>query len=980
VNNITDVKLAAYAAPSESLVRTAVARIRDPQHRQVFFSKLENPKWVTPLAAKGFFESAPTVSIDEQGRVRFNSWPEGEYLARAAPFVPSEVTDLLLKIADSDNVIVQRVTVEAASRMPASYVAKLVKVISSYLDRPYRFWLDPVQLVAALRVLAEGGKAGEAMKLAQALYRPRARDKSVVGSSSDHAGGLESYWYAETLPTVVGLLAREPKMLSATVAWLEDWVQLDPYGQVQRSFWRDSIASNTQDTRTEPIGHALVDAVRDVARAQIDANRPLEQVITRISKINHPVGVRLILDALTHAVDRYSGPQTGPGQTRADSGESVAVRTGFSRMMDPTLLAGEYRSEYAALCRAMLPRLAYEELDDWVLLVTAPPHLSADEVRRVQGSFESTSEVTDSEVRRYQQLWQRDMLLAIGRDNLPEPLQERLDVVIADHGVPEVSRFRSGFFVGPTSPLNDEEVNQLTPEALLTYLGTWEPGYAQVDRPVYGFTASPEGLARSVTRAVAANPLGYAGQASRLAGLHGIYIQAVLEGFNQALAEGREFQWGPVLQLAEFVVSRSDDGVQTAEEYGHAWSWRFTHQQVARLVQSGLEAPFQSAIPPALYADAWRVLEPVTRSEHPTREEEEAYGPPGTDALTFSLNTARPVALRAAIRLLTALAKESSFQETSDKILAALDEHAGPTADGSMAVAAVYGEGLGLLLDVAKRWTSVRLTRLLGNPDSISGGETAGREWFDTAWAVLLAGYLPSRALFDLLRPWFMYHIRRLSNDRNSQAALFSLRSPEQSLADHVLILFATGQLEHGMNDSALTELFTHAPSELRGDALGHLGWRLKLAEGDVPPSILRRMQDLWDWRSREVEGGTAQPAELLEFYWWIASERFAPGWWLPHVAMLAKVPGFNTHAMLGAPLALAASEYPKEVLDVFAALYESRPSGAEPYDLVEHAPAVIRAALSLGDSRTAKGAGALMDRMGRDGHTDLAERVRRLA
>jgi len=77
-----------YDTPGADLVDRALARVGNQQHRQVFYSRLENPKWVTPLYQKGAFADVPAATVDERGAARFTGWPQGEYLARVASLAP----------------------------------------------------------------------------------------------------------------------------------------------------------------------------------------------------------------------------------------------------------------------------------------------------------------------------------------------------------------------------------------------------------------------------------------------------------------------------------------------------------------------------------------------------------------------------------------------------------------------------------------------------------------------------------------------------------------------------------------------------------------------------------------------------------------------------------------------------------------------------------------------------------------------------
>lgn len=974
-----------YAAPDAELVDRALARIGNPQHRRVFYAKLENPKWVAPLTKKKAFSDAPTVTVDDQGAPRFAGWPQGEYLAKVAPLVPRDVIAALRPSLGSENPVVQRVVVEAASRMPAADAAELVPAICGYVKQPYRALLDPNGLVAVVRRLVEGGKAKKAKELANALFEPR--PSADPTSDQDTSGAFDSYWYAQTLPIVTTALAGEPTMLSSVVNWLEKWARpaaATPYARVMRSMWRHAIASDEQVRPIDPVGHALVGAARDLARARIGAGRPLSEVVEQVERGTGSIFSRLSLDAITFALSSVSDARDAAlTDGAAPAPPSAIVELAYTRLITPELLEGEYRPEYTLLARSVLPFLSNGQIERWERLIADPPHLTTERVGRMlaRGSGEA-AQVAADEIARYVGRWQRDLLAGIDRGALPARLQTWLDDLIEVHGEPlGVSDFQlQGGFVGPTSPLDDTEVAERSPEDLAAYLRSWEP--SRDAGAGLGFPPSAEGLARSVTCAVAANPEQYAQRAHLFIGLRSVYVRAVLEGFQQAINQKHGFTWEPVLALAAHAAEQA-----SGNGASHDKSWRYTQQQTARLIQAGLDADQATAIPPALYAASWAVVRPVTRSAHPTAEDEQEYGPPSTDALTLSLNTTRPVALRTAIRLLFALSRSladasstestATAQETTQDILAALDEHAGPGSDARLAVAAVFGEGLGTLLSAAREWTLARLDRIFGQPGRSDVTQEA-HAWFDTAWAVMLSGYRPSRGLFEPLKPWFMQRIRELREEQSDAVSAFSMRSPRQALADHVLMLFVTGQLDDGLQDAALTDLFFHGDRALLRNALGHLGWQLSHAQGEIPDSVLDRFRALWEWREQQVTQDNADRQELLDFYWWVSSGRLDPDWWLPHLAVASSDPEFVTHEMLGESLAQAAGEHPGQVLEIYVALHASGQT-LQSYDLIKHAPAILKPALASGQSDIERRARELAEQLGREGYADLMDQIRAL-
>jgi hypothetical protein len=959
---------AEYTRPAVSDVEGVVARTGHLQHRRFFYAKLENPNWVAPLMGHGAFKTAPRT--DDRSELSMDGWPEGEFLAKVACLAPDEVFAAVKPALSSDHPVVQRIVLDLAGQLPAEMVVSLLPTIRRYLQLPWLVWLDPLKVVAVVRLLAEDARVKQARAFAQILYRPR----PAAGSSSDPDTTLEPYWYAQTLPDTVAALGTEPKILAMVVGWLQGWVRAAPYQAYTKSTWRHSIGSDQQQRHPDAVGHALVDAVRDLAHALVDAGHRSSDIVPRIDLKNldpddAPIFRRLALDAITYAV------LSGPDEADDDEDHRIA----FEYLSTADLLRGQFRPEYLLLARAVLPTLAVEQVTSWTKLIEEAPYLTPEAIGRMLGGFAGEPvEASAEQIADYISLWQRDLLAGVGRESLPDALHSWLDDLIARHGQLQapLDGIHGGFATGPTSPLSDADARDMSPEDLVSFIRTWEPSDAVDWRPA--FPPSHEGLARSITRAVSVNPEQYVARAEQFVGLHSSYVQAVFDGLTQAINQGQGFGWGPALKLASYVADQTGDANSSG-------TWDFTHQQVARFIQSGIDNDGALAIPAEHHEAAWKVLEPLLRSTNPAGQTEEGAGPGLDDPMTESVNTTRPVALRAAIHLLAACgqivaepASESSETSIVDEILAVLDEHVGPEADDSLAVAAVFGEGVGPLLNVAPVWTTTRLARIYGPADG-SATSPLHQAWFDTAWAVTIVGYEASRGLYEPLKPWYSMHIGRLDTDRTEIIVGISIRSPRMALADHILMLYISGQLDGGLRDQVLADLFSYGDSALLRDALGHVGWRLGRTEGEISEALLERLRSLWDWRAAQVAKAGTDPEELLDFYWWIAADRLEASWWLPHLAAVASDPRFHTHEMLGEPLAKAAATDPERVLEIFSTLYNIGRLKSYSHNLISYAPAILKPALDSGHPDLTQRAQAIAGRMGQDGHIDLMDRIRRL-
>jgi hypothetical protein len=82
---------------------------------------------------------------------------------------------------------------------------------------------------------------------------------------------------------------------------------------------------------------------------------------------------------------------------------------------------------------------------------------------------------------------------------------------------------------------------------------------------------------------------------------------------------------------------------------------------------------------------------------------------------------------------------------------------------------------------------------------------------------------------------------------------------------------------------------------------------------------------------------------------------------------------------MLGEPLAKAVDEDPELVLEIFSALYNTSRLTMQSRDLMRHAPAILKPALTSERPDLVQRAEDLAGRLGQDGYTDLMDRIRAL-
>ena len=68
-----------WKKPTSELIEKALGSFKKEHHRKYFFSRLENPLWLKPLAERGCFKYPPKAQRFDDGTVQFAYWPEIQY-------------------------------------------------------------------------------------------------------------------------------------------------------------------------------------------------------------------------------------------------------------------------------------------------------------------------------------------------------------------------------------------------------------------------------------------------------------------------------------------------------------------------------------------------------------------------------------------------------------------------------------------------------------------------------------------------------------------------------------------------------------------------------------------------------------------------------------------------------------------------------------------------------------------------------------
>ena len=121
-----------WKKPTNELIDKALGSLKKVTARKYFFSRLENPLWLKPLAERGYFKYPPKSQRFDDGTVQFPYWPEIQYLTNVCRETPDAVIDVVMKLPKTDNPVVYDGILDIALHLPGKQSAKLKDKILEY--------------------------------------------------------------------------------------------------------------------------------------------------------------------------------------------------------------------------------------------------------------------------------------------------------------------------------------------------------------------------------------------------------------------------------------------------------------------------------------------------------------------------------------------------------------------------------------------------------------------------------------------------------------------------------------------------------------------------------------------------------------------------------------------------------------------------------------------------------------------------------
>lgn len=838
----------------------------------VFFRNSTNSAWLKFLDSEGYFRKPIDEASHSDGTVSFPSWAPAIYLCRCAPSAPAEVAAILDATAESENVQARKELVEVALALPCKLILVFAERARNWIRGKYRcLMLLPEALGKLAAKLATDGYIKEAFEIADTILDVWIDEEKykLQGETSPFclAPDAEAYvgdWYYQRLiRTCDPLRVADPlafiRLLCQKLAKsirLEHKVRGEEDATFDNSWIaRSAIEEHDQNRGENRLKDQLIDAVRDTCIRELQSGRAVGDLVRLLREQRYPVFRRIELHLLSSSPQSYL-QEIGDWLSNPEHFQETAI----------------HHELYLLLQRSfgMVGERVQRVYLDWV---ASGPDLSAYSTRFRD---ETGMEASDEQVNDFVERWKLRQYAPVEKF-LYGVEKINFDDLRKKHQPEEHPEFvmYSQSWVGPTSPLDATQLNQMSVREVVRFLSEWEA-------PKSHHAPSPEGLGRFLADDVRARATEYADISDSInpQAIRPVYLCYLFSGFERSLKDGAQLNWPKVLAFAKrILVDNLLEPDKTAD--GFETGWPGVRKEIASLLSEALQQP--DTVPFDRRDLVWELIERLMQEPEPTLDFEVQYGGSNMSAVDMSINTGRGEATHALFRYMlwadkclnAGLEENQQFHAIPEEVIPVLNRILDPQQEPTVTVRAVVAWYLQYLAYLDLNWTKQHLDLIIptdSEKQHLTSAAFEGYFSFNQA-----NGYL-----FKNLRGFFERAFDWATQD--DEASRF--HTPHENCVDHLLTYYWWG-LDALDENSLIRRVFETAPAKLRAHAVESAGRSLER----MPPvtddlrAMLMRLQQLLDWRLKSIaEKEPPQEEvveELREFGWWFTYAQMDKPWLL---------------------------------------------------------------------------------------------------
>ncbi len=874
-----------WTKPTDEMVDNALDSIKKTTTRKYFFSRLENPLWLKPLAERGCFKYPPKSLRFDDGTVQFPYWPEIEYLKNVCKDVPDAVIKLLLDLPDTDNPVVYDSILDIALQIPGEHSAKLKDKILEYTDMEHQwgthryaellvYWTAEKQELAAL----------ELSKILVA-FLPDSRSEEKQKKRTDNPGdwraltGTSLYlvpkcspWeYANIMSKGIRPLAEKAPcevaylLIDTTVNIIHLRTHRDELDKEEDYFnvWCNRVheQDNDHESPEKALVHTLTFACKEVFEKFPDEIVALDKALRKphwkiFKRLRHhlyaeypnektePWIRELILTHEDYGLRKYSYEFQQMIRCACEHfGETLITKMERTHIFD-TILDGPSKENYR------------HWIEDWL-----GEKFTEERFQERQQRFH------------WMQLRPFESVLFGKYKTRFKELQDKIDKPISDEDYPPYKIEVKSVGVSERSPHTPEFLSNLTNEELLILINDWEKidEYFEGDSLVRIDIETLANAFQTVFKeSIIPDPVKLKfWMANRDQIERPIYVRMMIYAMQAHVKEKNFDRLSEWLAFSEWVLSHPDRehkrDYKQGDESRHNENWTNARRAVGDFIGVCLEK--DTDVPITFRGQLAKILETLCTQYDWNLDANNLNGLYCQDPPTEGLNNTRSRALNDLVRFGFWLRRHEPQCEVSE-ITTLLEKRFSLETDYPLALSeyAILGMCYPSVCSFNERWA------IEHKSDFFPQSKRKREEWYAAFSSFVLCNGAAMQ-MFEILKDDFIFALQHLSDFKKHDLIA---RQPIDVFGERLFNYYLWEMFPLNGSDSLLEKFYqqTEEKREIWADLFNNIGHRLSSTGKDLAPGMKDRVKKFFNWRLEQKE-----PTELRYFTFWLQAECLEAKW-----------------------------------------------------------------------------------------------------
>lgn len=962
-----------WTPPTDEMVEKVLLSVKKETDRQYFFSKLNNPLWIGPLRARGYFNCPPRVMHLPNGFVQYPNWPELTYLEIVAKDAPEEIIEIALGLPKTDNPRIYDGILEIALKLEGKQSAKLFPKIIEYteLDNQFlahrypellRYWATQGNIDEALEVTNRLIQFQEDLRSA-AKQRQRRKDPNDFGTSLEPTPRVGPWEYQEILEKGVRPLAEIAPYDVARIltAATSNMIRMRTHpedfdkgrSEDHSEIWcrRLDKCRHGQNDAPKALVHTLTYACEQVYEKAPESIEELDQCL----RIQHWKVFRRLRQ---HLYALHPSDLTLPWIR-----EFVLEHRDYAKW--------SHHFEFQRMIRNASEHFGHSFLSDSNKIcifeaITSGP--SKENFRAWMGD-----EYSEEAFRKRQRFFHRkqfrpfaSLLSGEVRSYYDRLETEFQDDPLSDDSYSPLGEVRSGW-VASQSPKSAEEMGNFTDEELLVFLNAWDEQLHDTDDWLVEINASA--LADEFQSLFKTNIVTdgerldfWMTQRDRIA--RPIYVAAIVKAMQQ-LVKDKDFtnldHW---IEFCLWTLSHSDseeaqDQPEPNKESGDNPNWGSSRRAVVDFIDACVD---RDADAPVTARDglADLLLEVCTQFDW-RLDHDRPVLLNRDDPITEAINNTRSRALESLVHFGFWVRRHFPEDPVSE-VTNTLSKRMSVDAEFPLTRPehALLGMHFGDLYTLNREWAIGKREVLF--PQSDLG------VWRD-AFASFFQFNRPAKLTFEILRDEFEHAIENL----NVLTEKHDSRELVDRLGQHLFTYYLWEVYPLAGNESLLERFYDKTNDDRKrwAQLFDYVGHSLRNSGEHLDKELTDRAVAYFDWRFE-----AAEPVELQEFTFWLEAECLDAEWRLRTYSKILDLGGGKGVGLSIEVRALSKllHDYLPLVVECFAKITDAMDQGTHSHILAGEAKPILKAGLNAEDSQIRKNAERARENLLRIGRFDFLD------